>query len=93
MDLTIEQYVNIVLERIYDDDTAFGHLNSYFILVDRANEERAEVLSDMVYKYLSSIYGDKIPRDIFRQKCLEREIRPEEIVMAEMKYKQCLEHK
>lgn len=89
-ELTTDQYLGVILARIHEGDARRSQKEGYFGVVDRANKERAEALSDMIYSFLSSLYGDKIPGDVFRQKCLERGMRADEIFFAEMKYKKFL---
>ena len=44
-------------------------------------------IAQNVYDYLSEVYKNKVPVDIFRKKCLERGMTAEDVNRAILKYK------
>ena len=112
-DLSIQQYINKVMENLFDE-TAISSVTvdgydvveviennkSYDHEIFQFQEDHEKVLAaglygdnpldhiaQNVYDYLSEVYKDKVPAEIFRKKCVERGMTAEDVDRAIQKYK------
>ena len=108
-DLTIEAYINLVMENLFDE-TALSTVapedynileivekrksqrpheydNLIEALENNEYKEKVDVdLTGQVFDYLSAVYKNKIPRNVFIKKCVERGVNKEDISLALLKY-------
>lgn len=112
-DLSIQQYINKVMENLFDE-TAFSTVSvdgpDVFEVIENGTSYDSEFsrfqakhemsgiagqyddhspdnIPQKVYSYLSEVYKNKVPVDIFHKKCLERGMTAEEVSIAIRQYK------
>ncbi len=74
----------------HEPEAAMGRTETFYVMIDKADEERVDMLSGQIFKYLHFVYGNSIPRRTFREKCLERGMRADEIIKAEVRFERFL---
>ncbi len=112
-DLSIQQYINKVMENLFDEtaissvsvdgydivevienNTSYDSEISHFQekhemsgIAGQYDDYSLDNIPQKIYSYLSDVYGDKVPADIFRKKCLERGMTTEDVDSAIREYR------